>query len=200
VPLIRRAPIGMSIVMEQSTAQSAESVRPVRRGPRWPALAAATYVGIFCLAATALVLWSIGQGHSVGENGVVLLSICLRLVTIGIALSSVQQWGRRLPAWMILAGLWGTAAVQLSYPIAETVVKALILTGVTRPINKGISNMTPEGWFNFGGVWVAFGFPGVLFLLAALSYRARRAVPVRWVLLGILGGFVLLAGLGLLIG
>ena len=68
------------------------------------------------------------------------------------------------------------------------------------PIIRGISNMSPDGWFNFGAMWVVFGIPGTLFLLAALSYGARRAVPVRWVLLGILGGAALLAGLGLLIG
>jgi hypothetical protein len=60
--------------------------------------------------------------------------------------------------------------------------------------------MTAEGWFNFAATWTIWGIPGVLFLLAALSYRARNPVPARWILLGMLGGTAFLAGLGTLIG
>ncbi|NUO56962.1 MAG: hypothetical protein HOV78_09880 [Hamadaea sp.] len=167
---------------------------------RWPALAAAAYVGLFCLIASIAVLWSVLRGSLWSEQAVVSLSIGLRLLSIGIALASVRRWGDRLPAWLVLAGLWGAAAVQLLYPLAETVVKALILTGVLEPMNKGISNMSAEGWFNFGAMWVIWGVPGVLFLLAALAYRVRRPAPWWWVLLGVVGGAVLLLGLGLLIG
>jgi hypothetical protein len=90
--------------------------------------------------------------------------------------------------------------VQLLYPVAETVVKSLILIGLMEPINKGISNMSAEGWFNFGAMWAVWGVPGALFLLAALAYRARRPARGLWVLLGVAGGAVLLFGLGLLIG
>lgn len=79
-------------------------------------------------------------------------------------------------------------------------MKGLILTGVMHPIDKGISNMSAEGWFNFAATWTIWGIPGVLFLLAALSYRARTAVRARWILLGLVGGTVLLGGLGVLIG
>lgn len=167
---------------------------------RWPALAIAAYVGLFCVIALAAVLWAVADGSPWGEQGVVLLAIGLRLVSIAIALASVQRWGDRVPAWIVLAGLWGAAAVQLLYPVAETVVKALILTGIMEPINKGISNMSAEGWFNFGAMWAVWGVPGVLFLLAALAYRARRPARGWWVLLGLAGGAVLLFGLGLLIG
>lgn len=50
-----------------------------------------------------------------------------------MALASVQGWGRLMPPWLLSAGLWGAAAVQLAYPIAETVVKALILVGAMEP-------------------------------------------------------------------
>jgi hypothetical protein len=90
--------------------------------------------------------------------------------------------------------------VQLSYPLAETVVKALILTGAIEPIGKGISTMSAVGWFNFAGTWLVWGVPGALFLLAARAYGRRVAVARRWVLLGVLGGLGLLLGLGLLIG
>jgi hypothetical protein len=63
-------------------------------------------------------------------------------------------------------------------------VKGLILTGAMQPIDKGISDMSAEGWFDFAATWTIWGVPGVLFLLAAVSYRARPPVPARWILLG----------------
>ncbi|NJC86731.1 hypothetical protein [Planosporangium mesophilum] len=167
---------------------------------RWPALAAAAYIGLFCLIAGTVVLWNVAHGTSWNDNGVVILAVCLRMLTVALALASVQAWGRRIPSWIVLAGLWGAAAVQLVYPVAETVVKGLILTGAMHPLDKGISNMSPEGWFNFGAMWTIWGVPGVLFLLAALSYRARTPVRARWILLGVIGGIALLGGLGILIG
>ena len=173
---------------------------PTARVRRWPALAAATYIGIFCLVAGGAVVWSLANGTSLGEDGVVILAISLRLVTVALALASIMAWGNRVPGWIVLAGLWGAAAVQLLYPLAETVVKLLILTGVMEPLNKGISDLSAEGWFNFGATWLVWGIPGVLFALAALSYGARRAVNDWWVLFGVVGGGVLLLGLGLVIG
>jgi hypothetical protein len=167
---------------------------------RWPALAAAAYIGLFCLITGSAVAWNMARGTSWNDNGVVILAISLRMLTVALALASVQQWGRRVPSWIVLAGLWGAAAVQLVYPVAETVVKGLILTGVMDPIDKGISNMSAEGWFNFAATWTIWGIPGVLFLLAAMSYRARTPVRARWILLGLAGGTALLGGLGVLIG
>ncbi len=140
------------------------------------------------------------HGTSWNDNGVVILAICLRMLTVALALASVQQWGRRIPSWVVLAGLGSSAAVQLVYPVAETVVKGLILAGAMHPIDKGISNMSPQGGFNFGATWAIWGVPGVLFLFAALSYRARDAVRAHWILLGVVGGSALLGGLGALIG
>src|SRR3954464_5685275 len=94
---------------------------------RWPALAAAWYIGVFCVVAGGGVVWALLRGATLAESGVVLLAVAPRLVTVGIALSAVQAWGRSVPAWMVLAGLWGAAATQLVYPLAESVVKALIL-------------------------------------------------------------------------
>jgi hypothetical protein len=188
-------PDTFSVSGASSVVMSAQA--PVRR---WPALVAATYIGVFCLVAGAAVLWSIARGTSWNHNGVVLLAIFLRLLTVALALASVQRWGAHVPSWMVLAGLWGAAAVQLVYPVAETAVKILILSGVMHPIDKGISNMSAEGWFNFSATWAVWGVPGVLFLLAALFYRARTPIRARWVLLGVTGGVALLGGLGLLIG
>ncbi|GIJ11916.1 hypothetical protein ACFFMR_05210 [Micromonospora andamanensis] len=172
--------------------------RPAVR--RWPAVAAAVYVSLFCLIASTALVWDVARGGAGEDSAVVLLAILLRLVTIAMAIASVYPWGRVVPAWMLLAGLWGAAAVQLAYPIAETVVKGLILTGAMAPIDKGISDMSATGWFNFAAAWAVWGVPGVLFTLAALSYGRRHPVRRRWVVLGVLGGAALLAGLGILIG
>jgi hypothetical protein len=177
---------GMSIVVEQPS--------------RWPAVAAASFVTVFCVIAGGAVVWNLMGGSPLAKNAVVALALVLRMLTVAMALASVQGWGRLVPPWLLSAGLWGAAAVQLAYPIAETVVKALILVGAMEPIDKGISNMTAEGWFNFGATWVIWGIPGTLFLLAARSYSRRVAVQRRWVALGLLGGVCLLVGLGALIG
>jgi hypothetical protein len=175
-------------------------VPPVSAPRRWPALAAATWVGAFCLVAGSAVTWAVLDGASLAENGVVLLAVGLRVVTVLLALAAVQRWGRRVPSWLLLAGLWGAAAVQLAYPVAETVVKGLILTGLMEPLDKGISNMSGEGWFNFGATWLVWGVPGVLFTLTALDVGRRVATRGRWVAVGVVGGIVLLGGLGALIG
>lgn len=124
------------------------------------------------------MLWNVAHGASWGENGVVVLAVSLRMLTTAMALASVQPRGARVPSWILLAGLWGAAAVQPMYPLTETVVKALILTRVMAPVHKGISNMSPEGWFNFGATWVVWGIPGILFLLAALSTVRGRPYAV----------------------
>jgi hypothetical protein len=167
---------------------------------RWPALGAAAWVGTFCAVAGSAVAWQLLRGGSLEENGVVLLAVGLRLLTVAMALAAVRSWGRRIPGPLLLAGLWGAAAVQLAYPIAETAVKALILAGVVDPIDKGISNMSAEGWFNFGATWLVWGVPGVLFTLAALDLGRRTGARGRWIALGVVGGIALLGGLGAAIG
>jgi hypothetical protein len=188
--------------IESAAAPSLPAVPIVPPTPvrPWPAWAAAAYIGLFCLITAIAVVWNMAHGAFWNDSWVVVLAIALRIVTIMLALASVQRWGRRIPSWIVLAGLWGAAAVQLVYPIAETVVKGLILTGLRQPIDKGISNMTAEGWFNFAATWTIWGIPGVLFVLAALSYRARSTVRAPWIVLGMLGGIAFLAGLGTLIG
>ncbi|MEV4133495.1 hypothetical protein AB0J72_15155 [Dactylosporangium sp. NPDC049742] len=74
-------------------------------------------------------------------------------------------------------------------------MKTLILTGLMDPIDKGIS-----GWFNVGAMWLVFGVPGVLFVMAARSFGRRHPVRLGWIAFGLLAGAGLLFGLGLAIG
>ena len=167
---------------------------------RWPAALAAAWVGTFCVVAGGALVWSRLRGGVAADQEVVVLAIGLRLVTVAIALASIQAWGRRLPDWVVLGGLWGAGAVQIAYPLAETVVKVAILTGLMEPVSKGISNMSATGWFNFGMTWLIWGVPGVLFVVAAVLFGRRVRHARWWAALAVLAGVVLLGGLGLLIG
>lgn len=171
-----------------------------RRAPRWPAALAAAWVGTFCLVTGGALVWSRVTGGSTADQEVVVLAIALRLVTVAVALAAIQPWGRRLPDWVVLGGLWGAGAVQVAYPLAETVVKLAILAGVMEPLDKGISLMTAEGWFNFGMTWLIWGVPGVLFVIAAVLFGRRVRHARWWAALAVLAGVVMLGGLGLLIG
>ncbi|MEV0589467.1 hypothetical protein [Nonomuraea sp. NPDC050310] len=170
--------------------------------PLWPAYAAAGFVGLFC--AVVLVLAAVNTvaegAWPEGDGWIALGSVGLRILTIALALASVRPWGRRLPGWLVLGGLWGSAAAQFVYPALELIVKVLILAGVPIALHKGISNMSATGWFNFAAAWVVFGIPAVLFGLAAVSYQRRSAASPRFAWLGVLGGSAALLLIGVLIG
>ncbi|MFI6300114.1 hypothetical protein ACIBEJ_51575 [Nonomuraea sp. NPDC050790] len=173
-----------------------------QKSPVWPAYGAAGFVGLFC--AVVLILAAVNAvvegALPEGDGWIALGAVGLRLLTVALALASVRPWGRRLPGWLILSGLWGAAAAQFVYPALELVVKLLILAGVPIALGKGISNMSATGWFNFAAAWVVFGIPALLFGLAAVSYQRRSATPSRYAWLGIVAGSAALMLIGLLIG
>lgn len=49
----------------------------------------------------AVVGWKVAGGSPVSEHGVVILALALRMLTVAMALASVQPWGRAFPAWML---------------------------------------------------------------------------------------------------
>ena len=104
------------------------------------------------------------------------VAIGLRLVTIAIALASVHAWGRRLPPALVATGLWGYAAAQLTYPLAETAAKAAVLTGLLDLPDRGIGSVSAVGGFSFSMAWLVFGVPGMLFVLAVRDRQRRRPV------------------------
>lgn len=160
------------------------------------------FVGLFVLLVTALWLYGhIIQGELIDQTAWIILGASIiRFLTIVVAMASIQPWGEKLATWVILGGLSGAASAQLAYPIAELVVKLIILTGLLEYPAKGVGNMTPTGWFNLAAVWFIFGLPGILFLQAAQNYRARKGLSTRWLWLGGLLGIIVLVSIGLLIG
>lgn len=179
--------------------------RPGRAGgftALWPAYAIAVTVGLFVVVVGGLWI----AAHVIGDDPVddtawiVLGATLLRAATVALALAGVQHWGRRFPPPLIETGLWGGAAAQLAYPLAELVAKLLVLAGLLDLPSRGIGDMTSTGWFNLAAAWLVFGVPGALFVAAARSYRHRRGVRGPWPLVGAAGGVLALLGIGLLIG
>jgi hypothetical protein len=160
------------------------------------------FVGLFVALVTGLWLYGhLVQGEPMDQTAWIILGASLiRFLTILVALASIQPWGEKLAPWVILGGLSGSASAQLAYPIAELVVKLIILAGLLEYPAKGVGNMTPTGWFNLAAVWFIFGLPGLLFLQAAQHYRTRQGLSGRWLWLGGLLGIVVLVAIGLLIG
>lgn len=170
---------------------------------RWPVHAIVGFVGLFCLVVS--VLWI--RSHLIlgeeldGTAWVIAAATLLRVVTIGIALASIQRWGARLPQALVATGLWGCAAAQLVYPVAELTVKLAILAGVAELPSRGVGDMSGTGWFNLSMAWLIFGVPGTLFVLAARSHRNRVGVPTGpWPVIGLIGGIVMLLVIGFTVG
>lgn len=170
---------------------------------RWPVHAIVGFVGLFC--SVVAVLWirsHVFLGEALDATAwVIAVATLLRVVTIVIALASIQRWGSRLPQALVTTGLWGSAAAQLVYPSAELVVKLAILTGIADLPSRGVGDMSGTGWFNLSMAWLIFGVPGALFVLAARSHRSRVGGPIGpWPFIGLGGGVVLLLGIGAVIG
>ena len=83
-----------------------------------------------------------------------------------------------MPAPAVSLGLWGCAAAQLVYPVAETVTKAIVLAVCVDLRAPGLGKMSAIGRSNFSMVWLVFGIPGVLF--AVLGRDHQRAYAVSW--------------------
>lgn len=148
------------------------------------------------------VLDHVVRGTPVDDTATIVIGATFaRLVTVGVALASVQRWGARLGARLVNAALWACAVAQLAYPLAELLVKIAIALGAVAVPPVGVGNMSATGWFNLAAVWAVFGIPGGLFALSARSHANRYEVRSSWLpLAGGAAGMVGLLGLGALIG
>ena len=189
----------------KESTRSAESASPevtVTRPVRWPVHAILVLTGLFVLI--VLGMWIVSHlwhGRPVTQTDWIILAACLlRVITMVIALASIRPWGKRIAPWVVLGGLWGSASAQLIYPVAELAVKLVLLTGLIDHSSKGLGDMSPTGWFNLCAVWVIFGIPGLLFVLAAGSYKNANALSRTWSWIGASMGIVFLFLIGFLIG
>lgn len=168
---------------------------------RWPVYAITVGVGGFVVIVSAMWINShLLQQEPIDQTAwIILAALLLRVFTMIIALSSVQKWGQYFPSWAVLGGLSGAGSAQLIYPIAELLVKLVLLTGLLESSPIGLGNMSLTGWFNLSAVWVIFGLPGILIVLAAKNYKRSRSLTNRWIWIGGLLGIITLFFIGLLI-
>ncbi len=169
---------------------------------RWPVYGILVFTGLFVVIVMGMWIFDhLWNGRAVTQTDWIILGACLlRVFTMIIALASILPWGKRFAPWAVLGGLWGAAAAQLIYPVAELAVKLVLLTGWITHSSKGLGNMNPTGWFNLGAVWVIFGIPGLLFVQAARIYRTNNALSQTWSWIGGLLGIATLFLIGFLIG
>jgi hypothetical protein len=176
--------------------------RPARPAERtWPATALTVGIGMFSAVALGAVATKPVRGAALtGTDGVIVLACALRFLTVVMTQAAVRSWGRGVPGWLLLGGLWGAAAVQICYPAAELVIKLLVLTGLVEQTSLGATHTSPTAWFNLAATIVIWAVPGGLMAMAAVAYRRRTRVSLRWAVLGVPGGLGFLLLLGLLIG
>lgn len=183
-----------------------DSVRGVERSrfvARWPAYAVATFVGFFCVIVGAMwIMDHVVRARPVDETAsVVALATVLRIGTIAVALSSVQRWGFKLPRTVVSIVLWACGAAQLAYPVAAVLIKSLAVVGAIALPDRGVGDLSLQGWLHLGAALTIFGIPGVLFILAAISHAHRSGIRGPWVPAGgVIGGVVALLLIGAAIG
>lgn len=123
-----------------------------------------------------IVRWAIVDPDHITGEFLTVSAIGLVLKTLGglVALATVRDWGRRIPAWTLLALLSGAAAVMLVYPIEGV---ALTLAG-WNPAVEDVDWVT-------SAIIAAFFLPfGALYALVARDFRRRTSTRHLWAYAG----------------
>ena len=112
------------------------------------------------------------------------ISILINLMIVAgvlLPLALVQQWGRRLPRWLLLSAAWiatGILTLRGASGLLDDLLRAAGLprglTGLTTAQTAGTSHVTL--WVKFSGVTtdVLFAAGAVVFALAAVAYGRLR--------------------------
>jgi hypothetical protein len=172
-----------------------ESPEPIR-GARWVSYAAV----LWCLLFGGLHLyWAVGgtvgfAAMSMPPNKILALNrdslyigitwgvVLACAFGIFLALASIQNWGRRIPKWLLLIPLWIACIISLVRGIGTMTQTALIIAGVF-PFEPLVG---PEAiaWYRyllidsiFYSPWFICG--GILFGATAWSARRRGVGIVR---------------------
>jgi hypothetical protein len=167
-------------------------VRPAR-WVRWSAFGAASWAVAFAAVNVYLQLGGVDGDNPLREvwsaMTVMNLSvIALKAAGAALALAAVSQWGRRLPTWLVTAGMWGAGGLLLLY--AGVNAGALIADGaLTSALPLVGGEFAVPGW----SYAAFFAVPGVLFAAVARDHQRRSGTASRWMLLGLLGAPALLA-------
>ncbi len=191
----------MMTIAETLPRPAVPSTSGPRQEPTWPANALTVGIGLFSAIALGAVLTKPLRGAELtGTDGVIVLACALRALTVAMAQAAVRPWGRRVPGWLLLGGLWGAAAIQVCYPVAELVIKLLVVAGLVEQTSLGATHTSAGAWFNLAATLLIWAVPGALMAVSAVRYRRRTRVSLLWAILGVPGGLAFLCLLGLLIG
>lgn len=136
--------------------------------------AAGGEIGISTLAQT------IQNSVQEGDDAMRLQTLVTGLLKIAagvVALATVQRWGRRLPYRLLLLLVGATGVLYALYGLAGFIEKVLMATGVIDiPAAFGEDAVI---WYLvlWEPIWV---LGGVLFLLTAWQFRAKRGRSTSW--------------------
>jgi hypothetical protein len=127
------------------------------------------------------LVWLAGSGLGVADERMMrepsmvvlnLLTAGMDLVAIGIALAFTHEWGRKIPAWLILPPMWVATGLLAKFVAAVPIVvlvEALRSDSIARPVAGPV-----QPWV-YTVVYAGFAGIGVGLMLAFILY-AR----VRW--------------------
>lgn len=150
---------------------------------------AASAVCWYLIAFGALNIVNIGRwavvdpDHITGEFVTVsVVGLVLKVLGGLIAQATIRDWGRRIPAWMLLGFLSGAATVMLTYPFEGV---ALTLVGWNPAVDE-------IDWVT-SAIIAAFFLPfGVLYALVARDFRRRTGTRHLWAWTGAATALLLL--------
>lgn len=95
----------------------------------------------------------------------------LKVIAGVLGLALIQQWGRKLPRWLLLAAAWGAVAIMGIYEGAASWVQHALMVAGAISIPAGLGRTSAYWHLVFWDPWWLIG--GLLFGLAARQYQRR---------------------------
>ena len=126
---------------------------------------------------------SISPGvHGVGDWIFVVITGAMFVIGTIVPLALYQDWGRRVPSWILTCSCWIGAGFLLVRGVSAWIDTALRgtglvhngLTGLTYKQETGLAHPNFYTLFSTSTIDTYFALGGVIFLMAALAYRRFR--------------------------
>ncbi len=103
------------------------------------------------------------------------VTMVMDAMAVLVALAFTFRWGRRIPAWLVLAPIW--IAVGLLAPIVLSVPLGTLLQAVFAPDSLSVGDNALQGWV-YGVVYAGFTGQGLGLLAAFVLYARDRWTDV----------------------
>ncbi|OLF05299.1 hypothetical protein [Actinophytocola xanthii] len=156
-------PVGL-----EATLSLARTVTPIasarRRWPSWAGYAASAWALLY---GSVLLAVAVTGGTLYDLPYLIWVAVAVLFAGAGMAAATVRPCGRRLPPWVVSAGLWTVLALAVAGSVFVLLnLIALVVTGSLR----GRDGHADWGAFT---ARLSFVVVAVLFLMTALSWRHR---------------------------